>query len=647
MARSQKKAKDRPLELDGANEQSAGVSYPENDELEVVQPAPRRYRKTKANALDQAIWMTPAAGCPKGAGAAKAAMAHKRALSDIKDIQHSKKPKGEESSFLPEPSFDSDEDIEMTEPTVSVTKAPRLATSASSSRKSKVPVGNVTAAPKPVNPKATPAKLKGSVKAVVATPGPARLNVPSSDEDEESGSDEGTQEEDELNESSESDGNLSDTAFAFTLAKITGDVAAPMQSADNLFANDHAVTVVPRSTPMINEISDETTSIPISKTKKAEGRSKKPEPKKLSKRLEAHNAEQPQILAVAPVPTTRAWSVAATPVRGSGGEYILTVQPPTLRSIIKLSFPLVLEYVVFKNVYPKYDHPADFMKNILMKAASIVGKQSASDPVKNTKAREIFDRFKMDPSFVKCFADLGTTRLCQFRSASKTVAHTIASAHYGLTTLTESEQRKMATDELHKDRFILARRKNGNVLKSAPYLHLAIMVTVRDWAFKSHTTFGPVCLRFIPKFTTSLPDDDEQMEKEITIPIVAAAVTAVQSILIDVANTGSTLTKGRFDSDILAPYYRGHALQLAEMQQKHPQDFHRIMSELYRFATGQAINDVKKAAGNFDFDDHESEEGEAATFDDFEDLTGHEPADGEGDIEVAGVDQSAAEGPTA
>ncbi|KAK7025506.1 hypothetical protein VNI00_015940 [Paramarasmius palmivorus] len=298
------------------------------------------------------------------------------------------------------------------------------------------------------NAKATPAKLKGSVK-VVATPGPARLNVPSSDEDEESGSNEGTQEEDELDESSESDGNLSDTAFAFMLAKISGDVAAPMQSPDNLFENDHAVTVVPRSTPMINEISDETTSIPISKTKKAEDRSKKPEPKKLSKRLEAHNAEQPQIIAVAPVPTTRVWSVAATPVRGSGGEYIMTVQPPTLRSIIKLSFPLVLEYVVFKNVYPKYDHPADFMKNILMKAASIVSKQSASDPVKNTEAREIFDRFKMDPSFVKCFADLvklpGTHFSANSASASKTVAHTIAAAHYGL----YNSYRIRATQNVH------------------------------------------------------------------------------------------------------------------------------------------------------------------------------------------------------
>ncbi|KAK7030914.1 hypothetical protein VNI00_013860 [Paramarasmius palmivorus] len=111
--------------------------------------------------------------------------------------------------------------------------------------------------------------------------------------------------------------------------------------------------------------------------------------------------------------------------------------------------------------------------------------------------------------------------------------------------------------------------------------------------------------------------------------VVATAVTAVQSVLIDVANTGSsesTLTKGRFDSDILAPLPRT-CLAVGRNATK---STHRISIE-------SCLSSTALPPGNFDLDDHESEDGEAATFDDFEDLTGHEQADGEGDIEVAGL----------
>ncbi|KAK7014117.1 hypothetical protein VNI00_019397 [Paramarasmius palmivorus] len=587
-----------------------------DSQLEETVQASRKSRKTKAKAMDNAVWLDPAAGCPKGPGVTKAATeARKCALSnsDAVNVKKSKKAKADVEA-IDEPCFDDNDesDIEMelevvasaVKPKPAKAKGAQAAITTTKLRTARVETTSKLPKPSVIKPTAVtkgPGKRTGKYSifyrhcevqnTVVAVPAPANLDDASSDSEEHGSDDDHENDKTKDIQQSDEGGSESDGSVVMTRAEFLAEQA-------------HVVEV--------DEDSDkEQEAIAVAATKPKTPGAK---PKKASKRQEQHDSEQPQILAPQLTQPTqsRVWSEAATPVKAPGGEYTMTVQPPVLRAVIKNTFSVILEYAIFTNMYPNYRSTAVFTRNIFMKAASVTGKQIGGDDSKKAHAKEIFERAQTDLAFIKCFSDL-------FRSASKTVAHATTPALLGLTTLSESELRKRANDELKGERFIYARKKGGAVLKSAPYLHPCVIVHVRDWAFKSQANSAAVAPKYIPKFCTSLPDDEDAPEKELPIDLIAASATAVQSVLLDIANTGSTVLKTRFDGDALAAYYRGHVKQLEEIRRNHATEFHRVMLELYNFATYTGTQ-VKKAAGNFDFNDRDSDDDECISDEGFGDI---------------------------
>ncbi|KAL0573977.1 hypothetical protein V5O48_007969, partial [Marasmius crinis-equi] len=272
------------------------------------------------------------------------------------------------------------------------------------------------------------------------------------------------------------------------------------------------------------------------------------------------------------------WSAAATPVKAQNGKYPKNLQPRTLRAILKHSFDVIIEHAIFSDAYPVYVRPGIFTKNFFLKAAREVGNKAGVDETTKNEAREIFNRFRDDDSFVKVFSELPMTCFQQFQSLSKSLACNNVATHYGLVGITPAQ--------------------DGKKLASAPFSHFAIQDTLRLWLFvmKGQAAIG---FKFINKFVTSFPNDPEMQEPELPIAAVAAAATAVQSALIDTKS--GVLIRTRFVEGVLGELYRSHIETLKTIKKDFPGEFHRIMSSLFRSAIGKS--DQATADTSFDFND--------------------------------------------
>ncbi|KAL0571737.1 hypothetical protein V5O48_010219 [Marasmius crinis-equi] len=604
----------------------------------------RPERRAQQEAKKNQIWMKPEAGCPKGKGATAANEARKRALSVAEEEAQKKRAKAANGDSIPEPSLESDEDqnygqmnVEehhaVTKTKAPPVKQPKAPGHKEGSKRAAKPCKYLKPARFPV------AYSNGRQHRSTVKYQPPALDEPSSDEDLDSEEDPKDDNQEDDDASDDDEGVVSNTQLtaerATILAKPSkGKSAAKLFDDDNDMAYDDVTEVIRGSSlppgsdlemapsddsesepelvrvkaatktqaaPIPNKAPKVKASAPIN-TPKTKTASKAEKPKscitqKPSKREEVHRKEQPAILQKDEISTSLAkgkeWSSEATPI-ANGKEYKLTEQRPVLKAVLSRGFLVVHKYIMLTNLYPGYTTPATFMRNLFMQAAKDTAQRDGADEDTKKYAKEIFERFRTDSTFVQQLTDIPMTRFLQFRSGSKSVAKTIIDMHYGFTpNLTRSQVKALADSELEGDRFVYDRRKNGVAVKSTIYQHTAIKSVLQQWLFKKHGQMGKKLKRHFVSLGQERSEgsgDVPTNDGELSIPVVAGAAAALHSVLQDKKSFNK---EGRFDVNVMEDEYAKHVRTLEVIRTEKPLKFHILMNKLFMFAsTDEGTSDI-------------------------------------------------------
>ncbi|KAL0570269.1 hypothetical protein V5O48_011696 [Marasmius crinis-equi] len=494
---------------------------------------------------------------------------------------------------------------------------------------------------------AAPSRPKPQKRVIEVKYSPPALDEPSSDEclDVEG---EGSQDDDGGSDDDDGNGRINDTQFmteqVTVLAKPSKvKPAASLFDDDEEGVYDHAAEVMKGSSPPPGSdaemgLSEDSGSepelvrpkAPVTKPQAAPVPNKTPKAKfsasvdvskpkvktslkvekgkTPSKREEVHRKEQPVILQKAKgrtVPTNaREWSAEATAVANKANEYNLNDQPPVLKTVLSRSILVAHKYVIFTTLFPGYATPATFMRNLLLQAAKDIAKQDGTDEDTKKYATEIFERFRSDSVFVSQLTDLPMTRITQFRAGSKSVAKSIIDMHYGFTpNLSRSQVKALASAELAGNKYVYERTPSGAADISTIYQHSAVKGVLQEWLFKKHGQMGRKLKRHFINLGQERSDEFEDVptnDGELSIPVVAAAAAALQSVLQDKQSFNKG---GRFDVNVIEDEYAKHIRTLEAIRGEKPSRFHELMNKLFLFAsTGEGATDILA----FDFGDNDS-----------------------------------------
>ncbi|KAL0564004.1 hypothetical protein V5O48_018052, partial [Marasmius crinis-equi] len=243
----------------------------------------------------------------------------------------------------------------------------------------------------------------------------------------------------------------------------------------------------------------------------------------------------------------RKWSVHATTVRNLENEYNIRDQPTTLKAVLSCSIVVTYQYATSATMFPGYATPTSFMHNLLLQVVKDIARWLGADEDTKAHAKEIFERFQRDPTFVQKLTDIPMTRFLQLRSGSKTVAQNIIDMHYGfLPTLTASKVKALARSELKKDNLNL---QNGAPSKSTLYHHSAVKALCQKWLFGYKGQVGKKIRSYFIQLgqeRTGVSVNVPPNEGELSIPVVATVATAIQSVLRDKEHS---IAIGRFNVD--------------------------------------------------------------------------------------------------
>ncbi|KAK1217937.1 hypothetical protein PQX77_019393 [Marasmius sp. AFHP31] len=630
-------------------------------------------RATKSRAKEAQIWMDPDVGARKGKGATDAykALKRERALSSAEEASKAKRVKAalEEGRGIPKPSEfdedDSDNDIVMGE--LTGLEGFQEARKHTSRKNSAQTAQRQVLKPKPV------AQTRGK---------PPRV-----DDDDGGDSSSFGLNDNQSDTSEDSDGNIgstseesdvvpiSDTQFSFeqaTIIKSKKPTSAknkkPVQepSDDDNSDGDHVVerssSIPPNedygtkiklnkrtsiaAAPARSSVTRPTKSRDVSAVDARPKSSLVSQPSKIktqktlavvtkvkatSKRIEAHEREQPVIKPKAAYTDSdseneQEWSVAATAVASPNGSYNLSSQPATLRKIIEHATFFLLDFVAFKTLYPDYSKPALLAKHFFLRACKFVGKHRGASGQVRSDAKEIHKRFDNDEVFLKRLAKLVTNRFSQFRSRSKTIANIIVPMTYGL----ENRTLSAWSAELVDDHYVYARDQarchfDGNLDLSAPYQHRAIKSHLQMWLIeeKGNGALAVKHEQHFKRLAINNDNDNQTTRGEVSIPLVAASAAAIH-VVIDEKKSG-LVTSPPFNEEVLCRLYTHHVKVLTEIQINHPQDFCEMMSDLYAYVRNPAVQEAAlNSTPIYQFNPRRSDE---------DDESGSSAATGEGNQE--------------
>ncbi|KIJ63909.1 hypothetical protein HYDPIDRAFT_29253 [Hydnomerulius pinastri MD-312] len=271
------------------------------------------------------------------------------------------------------------------------------------------------------------------------------------------------------------------------------------------------------------------------------------------------------------------------------GSVSLKSQLPHMIPLLHSSINLFLKAIVFENAFPEYEERCKMAIKALLDAAQKHNEQ------------DIGRRLRFDSAYAGSMATVPEGRLAMYRRNIKKTAQPLVIVNYGL----KKGCSDLITQLLYNDNFIYPQNVKGDLIRSKPFCHPAIIDTLRAVVFNGPSSLG---VQFRDEFVSIL---DEADDPELPCNMVSLIGTAVYSVLIDWRGSNGPVDpeKVSFPPNVhISIHRRLEALQKRIFQgHRGPQKYHVVMSRLYREASGSTADSTTEttelsAFDHLDFD---------------------------------------------
>ncbi|EDR04034.1 uncharacterized protein LACBIDRAFT_306412 [Laccaria bicolor S238N-H82] len=242
---------------------------------------------------------------------------------------------------------------------------------------------------------------------------------------------------------------------------------------------------------------------------------------------------------------------------------LISEQPQLLKRIIKAAIRKAIGDAIFDTAYHTVDEQVKYNRKTLRSCARKLG------------ANAYAHRFRVDHHFGVAIGRVLKGRVSKYRGDVKKVAIAKVEGFYKL--LEGPDCRDVVELLRSKKRYIYLVNIEGDLQTNKPFLHLAMISTLREAFFAGSR--GSFAERYQDRFVSSITDGPRKHERELPAAMVAMAATAIASSLDDYS-TGIR-RKTEFNAELYEDVYRSHMAMLAAIREKSPNGYHRLMADLY------------------------------------------------------------------
>ncbi|KAG1874047.1 hypothetical protein C8R48DRAFT_669676 [Suillus tomentosus] len=230
-----------------------------------------------------------------------------------------------------------------------------------------------------------------------------------------------------------------------------------------------------------------------------------------------------------------------------------------MQDMLRASITRILEYLVFKNVYPDLEHRQKIMEDILLVCTD---DQPGFEAVRS--------RLMKDAKYVQALASVPEGCISHFLNNVRQVAQAHVASHYGLIKGADTK----VTDLLIKNMFIYP------VNSKAP----AILDTIVEAFFVDDTSVG---VKFHEKLVSTVEDHPD--ERELPVAMVALTGTVVRSIIMQYS---SEKFNHDFNCELYSGIYKTLVGILNGIFDTSERKYHVLMHSVYKTVYGSKANVV-------------------------------------------------------
>ncbi|KAJ6608756.1 hypothetical protein B0H10DRAFT_2226574 [Mycena sp. CBHHK59/15] len=256
----------------------------------------------------------------------------------------------------------------------------------------------------------------------------------------------------------------------------------------------------------------------------------------------------------------------------------LLAQHPSITNLIQKTFVKVTGDALFINAFPDVGDRLKYCRTALLSISKEIGYS------------EIRQRLKADETYSKEMARVADARWSSVRGNFKRSANSATIHAFGIKA-GGNEKVQTLLASLHTDYiYPLKSGSKDEIDYNKPFGNSAIIETIHDCIFSGRNQLGI-------KYQSRFPLTDGSNPERMVSPVIASlAATAVCAVLQDCQ--GPQRVSNDFNANLFAETYEGHMAFLENLQSKSPVAYQKVLTRLYREASGQGKGKAPQAAAS-------------------------------------------------